>query len=379
MSLPRPVIITVDSLAPDPAAIATAVAALKGQGLVAFPTETVYGLGADALDAEAVANIFAAKGRPSTDPLIVHVLDLAQAESPDAHAPVVRSVPEVARLLAVAFWPGPLTLIVTRAAAVPDPVTAGLGTVAVRAPSHPVARALIHAFGGPIAAPSANAFGQVSPTRAEHVARDLGDRVDVILDAGPTAVGVESTIVDCTVTPPRVLRPGGVPLERLRRVVADLEVGADPIVTGVFKAPGQMDGHYAPRARMVLIRGANVDVRAALRLVATDLAARGMAVGLLLATEDQAAEKRWPAGVTAIVLGRMGHPAEAAHTLFDALHRLDDAGTQIILARDFGLAGMARALRDRLTRGAEGRVVRVGPGGAEAAAEEVRRMVDENC
>jgi L-threonylcarbamoyladenylate synthase len=189
----------------DPSLIARAVDVLRDGGLVAFPTETVYGLGADASNAAAVNRIFAAKGRPADHPLIVH---LASADSLDAWA---SAVSPLARAFAAACWPGPLTIVLRRAARVPDAVTGGLSTVGLRVPSHPVAQALLRAFDGGIAAPSANRFGTVSPTTAAHVRESLGDRVDLVLDGGPSDVGVESTIVDCSGDTPAILRPGGVP------------------------------------------------------------------------------------------------------------------------------------------------------------------------
>ena len=214
--MPKTRVLAVDPTKPDPAGLAEAAQVLVAGGLVAFPTETVYGLGALALDSAAVNRIFAAKERPSTDPVIVHLA------GPQDLPRVARSVPPGLEALATTFWPGPLTLIVPRGPAVPDIVTAGGDTVAVRVPAHPVARALLLAATVPIAAPSANRFSRPSPTRAEHVLADLDGRVDLILDAGPTSVGVESTIVDLTHRPARLLRPGGVPVEALREHLPDL-------------------------------------------------------------------------------------------------------------------------------------------------------------
>ncbi|MEP7117528.1 MAG: L-threonylcarbamoyladenylate synthase, partial [Acidobacteriota bacterium] len=225
---------------PDAAVIAEAAALLRDGGLVAFPTETVYGLGAHALDAKAVAGIFAAKGRPATDPLIVHI---ATARGLDALA---RDVSSDARALAERFWPGPLTLVVAKRSEVPGVVTAGLDTVAVRVPAHPVAAALLHAAGVPVAAPSANTFSRPSPTSAAHVLADLDGRVDLVLDGGDADIGVESTIVDCTVTPPTVRRAGGVPFELLMEVVPTLQVNDAVAPTGVAQvAPGQLLRHSA--------------------------------------------------------------------------------------------------------------------------------------
>lgn len=243
-------VVVIDRTHPDPAVVAEAAACLRAGGLVVLPTETVYGLGANALNPAAVAAIFAAKGRPATDPLIVHVSGLEDLEA------IVSDIPPVARRLASRFWPGPLTLILPKRATISDSVTAGLPTVAVRVPAHPVARAVIAAAGVPIAAPSANLFSRPSPTQAAHVLSDLDGRVDLVLDAGPTDVGVESTVLDLTVDPPLVRRPGGVTLEALRTVVPDVQVlthhGDD---REAQMAPGQLLRHYAPQARLTLING----------------------------------------------------------------------------------------------------------------------------
>lgn len=375
-----------DPAAPDPAAIAAAAAVLNRGGLVAFPTETVYGLGADALDAEAVARIFAAKGRPAHDPVIVHVLDVAGA------ARVAATLPPAALRLAAAFWPGPLTLVVPRGPAVPPLVAAGLDSVAVRAPAHPVARALIAAAGVPIAAPSANPFGRASPTTAAHVVADLGDRVDLVLDGGPCPIGVESTVVDCLQDPPVVLRPGGVPIEALRTVEPGIRLPVpaphveSPAAAQPLRSPGLLTRHYAPRARLVLVTGAGADVADAIARAAAGLAAAGLAVGLLLADEDAAPSDPPGSGHTAapdalrprpgIAIRRVGPLADAravARALFAALRDLDSGGVEVILARDFGTAGLALAIRDRLGRAAEGRVVAVPAGDAAAGAAAVAR------
>lgn len=374
-----PTVLAVDPDAPDPAAIAAAAAVLRAGGLVAFPTETVYGLGADARDAAAVARIFAAKGRPADDPIIVHVLDAAMlgpAAAPDAEpdraaggdGAIVAAWPPVAARLAEAFWPGPLTLVVPRGPAIPPIVTAGLDAVAVRAPAHPVARALLAAAALPIAAPSANPFGRTSPTTAAHVLAGLGDRVDLVLDGGPCPVGVESTVVDCTVGPPRLLRPGGIALEALRAVVPAMDhagpVRAAPPAGASVHAPSPSPGtqarHYAPRAPLVLVTGADTDVLRAVAAAARRLVAGGRRVGLVLAEGDAVD----PAGAAVIVrLAAPDDPATAARRLFAALHDLDDAAVDVILARDWPPAGLGLALRDRLRRAAAGRVVPADPRG----------------
>jgi L-threonylcarbamoyladenylate synthase len=326
-------------------------------GLVAFPTETVYGLGAHALDTGAVASIFRAKGRPSTDPLIVH---LAGSDQLDV---VARDVPDVVARLAAQFWPGPLTLILHKRAVVPDSVTAGLATVAVRVPSHPIARALLDATGVPVAAPSANRFSRPSPTRPEHVLEDLDGVIDVLIDGGPTAIGVESTILDLTVTPPLVRRPGGTPLDALREVLPTVRMTVGSVdATVVQTAPGQLVRHYAPRARLTLYRGTADVVIVKLATDARTAVASGSRVGVLAPEEDLLAlAPRLAASAAAgrIVTARVGSrrdTAACAHDLFQALRTLDAAGVDVIYASVPEEGEFADALIDRLTRAAEGRV-----------------------
>ena len=235
----------IDRLAPAAEAIALAGETIRAGGLVAFPTETVYGLGANAWDTQAVARIFHAKGRPSTDPLIVHIADMEQLSQ------VARAIPASARELCRRFWPGALTLVLPKANAIPANLTAGLDTVAVRMPDHAVALALLRNAGVPIAAPSANLFSRPSPTSAQHVLEDLAGHVDIVLDAGSTTIGLESTIVSLVDNPPRLLRPGGISLESLREIVPDLRYEPQYIAEDgeAAPAPGTMLKHYAPRAR----------------------------------------------------------------------------------------------------------------------------------
>jgi len=345
---------------PDPEAIAEAAELLRQGGLVAFPTETVYGLGANALSAGAVRGVFAAKGRPSTDPLIVHVPDI------DGLVRVCRATPPVATTLARAFWPGPLTLIVPRHPDVPGEVTAGLDTVAVRVPAHPVAQALLRAAGVPLAAPSANRFSRPSPTTATHVLEELDGRIPLVLDGGATPVGVESTIVDCTMTPPVVRRAGGVTLEQLRAIVPQVAVWhGHGDETEAQVAPGQLLRHYAPTARLTLYTGGIEAVRARVAAEARTLAARGLRVGLLLPAEDALALAPAVAALAAqgrVLVRACGTRAEAgtmAAALFATLRRLDADQPDVVLATDAGTTGIGAAIRDRLTRAAEGRVVRV--------------------
>ncbi len=330
---------------PDETTVRRAAEVIRSGGLVAFPTETVYGLGADATSQAAIAKIFKAKGRPVSDPLIVHVAQAGELER------IADSVPDSVEPLARAFWPGPLTLVVPRADAIPPAVSAGRDTVAVRVPSHPVALALIREAGVPIAAPSANLFSRPSPTRAEHVLEDLDGRLDLILDGGPSAVGVESTVLDLTSRPPAILRPGGVPLEELSAVVGEVEYRpreADP--QEAQAAPGMLLKHYSPRARVILCEhGAD-----GLRARAGRHLARGEKVGALLADEDRAALDGLP--VETGSLGPEGSPQEAAQRLFAELRRLDGLGVDVILSRQPARQGLGLAVWDRLFRAAEGQV-----------------------
>lgn len=303
--------------------IARAADLLRKGGLVAFPTETVYGLGANASDANAVARIFEAKQRPFFDPLIVH---LASAENLGT---VACDVPAITHELAAAFWPGPLTLVLPKGDSVPPIVTAGLDTIGVRVPSHPIAHELISLAGVPIAAPSANRFGQLSPTRAAHVHESLGDAVDLVIDGGATTWGVESTIVDITDDVPTVLRHGAITIEQLREIVRELRVAVG--VAEQPTVPGQLASHYAPRIPLHIVR--------------EDFG--GMPDGAAYLAFEKA-----PAGnyVAIDVLSSTGNLHEAAARLFDALYRLESSGANVIYAERVPDYGLGRAINDRLTR-----------------------------
>lgn len=311
--------------------ISAAVDVLRAGGLVAFPTETVYGLGADAANPEAVARIFVAKGRPRAHPVIVHLAEPAAAKEWAAE------VPDFAAVLADAFWPGPLTLVLPRSDLVPDAVTGGLPTVGLRVPAQALALELLGAFGGGVAAPSANRFGRVSPTRAEHVRADLGAAVDLILDGGPCPVGVESTIVDCSGADPRVLRPGGVPLESLEAV---LGYKLDVIVDGSVRAPGMLASHYAPSARVEVLPAEAVATRAG------ELVALGVRVGIL--APDRLIGL--PAGVEA--LPPTGSAVVYAQCLYQRLREADRRGVEVLLAVPPPETGVGTAVADRLRRAA---------------------------
>lgn len=327
----------IDPVAPDAAIVAEAAALLRRGGLVAFPTETVYGLGANALDAAAVQRIYAAKGRPSYNPLIVHLPDSEAARA------LATSWPDAARRLAQRFWPGPLTLVVPKRSDIPDAVTAGLGTVALRVPAHPVAAALLRAAAVPVAAPSANRSFALSPSAGVHVARGLGGRIDLLLDAGPTPVGIESTVVDVSGERPVVLRPGTITAEEIAAVIGPWAPPPQPKAGAeARRAPGMLDRHYAPRAALRLYSRGDLS---GLRETIAAARGRGKVVGLLSCS---------------------GAPAEADHlrtlpndplgyarALYAALHELDEAGCDIVFAErppedDAAWAGV----RDRLMRAA---------------------------
>jgi L-threonylcarbamoyladenylate synthase len=340
----------VDARDPDPRLIAEAAAIIRAGGLVAFPTETVYGLGADGLNPAAVARIFEAKERPPTDPLILHIAE------PETLLQLVREAPPVALELARRFWPGPLTLVLPKQPGVPDIVTARLATVAVRMPAHPVALALIRAARTPIAAPSANRFGRTSPTTARHVQDDLGDRIDLILDAGPTPIGVESTVLDLTRPVPTILRPGGLPREALEGLLGPVAVQTH-LAEGPMPSPGLLPKHYAPRAPMILVIGPPPRMRATLRELVARYTAQGHRIGLLIAEEDRAETADLPAET--LVLGPEGDLETVARRLYEGLRELDGRDLSLIIARDFGDQGLGLAVRDRLMRAAGGSVIQV--------------------
>lgn len=327
-------VIALDPARPDAAPIAEAAAALRQGALVAFPTETVYGLGANALDTDAVRAIFAAKGRPSFNPLIVHVQDAAAARQCAAVWPVA------AEQLAAAFWPGPLTLVLPKRAHIPDVVSAGLPTVAVRVPAHGVAQALLRAARVPLAAPSANRSTEVSPTTAAHVAKGLGDRVALILDAGPTDVGIESTVVDLTGGSPALLRPGSISTDHLAAVLGTGIVS--PISTAAEEAPrpapGMLDRHYAPRARVHLFDPADREQAARAVRHAARRAAAVVMHPLNAPLENQVLMP--------------GEPAEYARRLYSTLHEMDAAGWEALWIERVPNGSGWDAVRDRLRRAA---------------------------
>lgn len=348
-------VVRVDRDQPDLAVMQAAADLIRRGELVAFPTETVYGLGANAFDAAAVAKIFAAKGRPTSDPLIAHIYAIAQLEQ------ITHSIPDVAWDLARTFWPGPLTLVLPKREVIPAIVSAGLATVAVRMPNHRVPYHLLRLADVPVVAPSANLFARPSPTTAQHVYDDLGGRVPLILDAGPADIGVESTVLDLTQPIPTILRPGGLPIEQIRRIVP--QVAYSPKYAALagesvaLPSPGMLIKHYSPNAEVLLFAGEVAHVLKAMRRATEERVAAGQRVGLLVADEDAALF----AGSGAILtrLGSAATPAQIAQNLFAGMRALEHQGVDVIITRIFERQGLGLAIADRLIRATEGRVIQI--------------------
>jgi L-threonylcarbamoyladenylate synthase len=336
------------------AALDQAAAILRGGGTVALPTETVYGLGANALNPEAVEAIFEAKQRPHWDPLIVHICDVQMLTT------LVSEVPASAQRLIDAFWPGPLTLLLPRSTTVPDAVTAGRPLVGVRMPAHPVAQELIRRAGVPIAAPSANRFGHTSPTTAAHVLDDLDGRIDAVLDAGPTSFGLESTVLDSHVSPMIVYRPGAVSLDQIRAIAGPVELYKEDTTPASkppesLPAPGVGLRHYAPSARLILLE---LDADSSLATLESRVSEQARAsskerVGLMLPAEVAAANLSSGNGIAAVFpWGSWSNPEELAHRLFAGLRHLDSLGCTVILCPVPPGPGIGVAIRDRLRKAA---------------------------
>lgn len=332
--------------ASKPGDIETAARILREGGLVGMPTETVYGLAANALDGKAVTKIFIAKGRPQDNPLIVHISDFSQIDR------LVREVPQSAKRLAEACWPGPLTMVLKKSDLIPDEVSTGLPTVGIRFPSHPAARALISAAGVPIAAPSANISGFPSTTTAEHVMRDMAGKIDAVLDGGPCGVGVESTIVTLASDPPRLLRPGGITLEQLRAVLGRVDVDnavMNPLPKGARPlSPGMKYKHYSPKADVVILSGSEKTY--------IDYVNRHAASGVA-ALCYSGEEKRLR--VPAVCYGGEEDYKMQARELFEALRRLDEIGAKTVYARCPEPRGVGLAVYNRLMRAAGFEVLRL--------------------
>lgn len=325
---------------------------IRAGGLVAFPTETVYGLGGDALNPASSRKIYEAKGRPSDNPLIVHIADMK------ALSAIVKCVPEAAKKLAEAYWPGPLTMILEKSELVPEETTGGLETVAVRMPSDAVALAFIRAAGGYVAAPSANRSGRPSPTRAEYVAQDLDGRIEMILDGGDATLGLESTIVDLTVEPPAILRPGFITGEMLRQKLGHVEEdetlfradsGQAP------KAPGMKYRHYAPQGELVIVRGPAEAVTAYISGELADGRLHSKKTGVI-ATDETV--DQYEADVPRSV-GKRADAAAAAKGLYRILREFDDEGVELIYSESFDGEGVLQAVMNRLLKAAGHRVINV--------------------
>lgn len=326
--------------------LAEAAELLRRGGLVAFPTETVYGLGANALDEAAAKKIYEAKGRPSDNPLIAHISGPSELE------PLVKEIPEAARKLMERFWPGPLTLIFAKKEIVPYGTTGGLDTVAVRMPSDPIANTLIRLAGVPIAAPSANRSGRPSPTTADHVWQDMDGRIDMIVDGGPVGIGLESTIVDVTGKAATILRPGAITREMLEEVLGQVEI--DPAILGPLregvrpKAPGMKYRHYAPKADLTLVEGEMEPVVRAINQMARQAMKDGRRVGIICTDETRSC---YPAGMVRSI-GIRAKEETVAHNLYAVLREFDDLEADVIYSESFPGDQIGQAIMNRLTKAA---------------------------
>lgn len=325
---------------------------LQKGGLVAFPTETVYGLGADALNENAAKKIYAAKGRPSDNPLIVHITHMEALEK------IAVDIPETARIVAEKYWPGPLTMIFNKSGIVPYGTTGGLDTVAVRMPSHEVARAVIKAGGGYIAAPSANTSGRPSPTKAEHVKEDLQGKIDMIVDGGPVEIGVESTILDMSVTPPMILRPGAVTKEMLEELLGEVAVDTallDEDSKKAPKAPGMKYRHYAPKAKLCVIEGDEAAVIKEINRIADENVREGKRVGIIGTQETVG---HYLNGVVKCI-GTKRDEATIANHLYAVLREFDEEDVDCILSEAFSGNGIGDAVMNRLLKAAGYHIIQV--------------------
>ena len=326
-------------------------ALLKEGALVAFPTETVYGLGANALDSEAAAKIYAAKGRPSDNPLIVHIADM------DALSLIVAEIPEAATKLAEKFWPGPLTMVMRKSDVVPYGTTGGLDTVAVRMPAHPIALEMIRHGGGYIAAPSANTSGRPSPTLASHVADDMDVIVPLILDGGAVGIGIESTIVDLTDEIPTILRPGFITKEMLQEVVGEVQIdkGLDADSKTPPKAPGMKYRHYAPKAELMIVEGSSEAVVAKINALVRENEEKGICTGII-GTEETVS--RYPAGIVKCMGTRNDELSISSH-LYGILREFDESDAKVIYSESFEEGAMGSAIMNRLLKAAGHKIIHV--------------------
>ena len=324
---------------------------LKEGGLVAFPTETVYGLGGNALDPAASMKIYAAKGRPSDNPLIVHIADLKDL------ARITTEIPEGAQILAKKYWPGPLTMILPKADVVPRETTGGLDSVAVRFPSDRIAQELIKAAGGFVAAPSANTSGRPSPTMAEHVEEDLGDAIEMIIDGGQVGIGLESTIVDFTEDIPVVLRPGYISLEMLREVLGEVRMDKGLLITDSSvrpKAPGMKYRHYAPKADLSIVEGPQEEVIDCINRLTRETAAKGLKAGIIATDETRA---QYANGLV-LSIGSREEEETIAHHLYEVLRDFDEADVNVIYSEAFYTPRMGQAIMNRLLKAAGHKIIK---------------------
>ncbi len=338
-------VVTVDKEKPDLQVMRMAGEILRKGGLVAFPTETVYGLGGDGLNAGSSKKIYAAKGRPSDNPLIIHIADLESLEK------IVKSVPPKAKLLAEKFWPGPLTMIFSKSSRVPYETTGGLESVAVRMPSHPVALAIIREGGGYIAAPSANTSGRPSPTRAEHVCEDLTGKIDMIVDGGAVGIGLESTIVDFTEEVPVILRPGYINQEMIQEVIGPVRMDRGLLITEEKvrpKAPGMKYRHYAPKAQLTIVQGSSSQVTAYINAQCEKAVREGKKPGVIAADETVSAYR----GAVVKGIGARNDEEEIARNLFAVLREFDEEDTDILFSEAFDTPRMGQAIMNRLLKAA---------------------------
>lgn len=336
----------VDRVFPDRKLIEQAAGFLKQGGLVAFPTETVYGLGADGLNAEACKKIYQAKGRPSDNPLILHIANEAMLLK------IVRDIPPAAEKVMKAYWPGPITIIFPKASCVPEEITGGFDTVAVRFPSDPLAQQLILTAGVPVAAPSANSSGKPSPTRASHVAFDLGDKVDMIIDGGPTEVGLESTILDTTVPTPVILRPGAITYEMLKELLGEVQI--DPALSNKPseelkpKAPGMKYKHYSPKAKVILVKGQLPKVVQRINALSEEEAVKGKKIGIM-ATDQTIGQYK---AEVILSVGDRTKPETIGANLYKMLRKFDFLGVDVVFAEVFEETGEGAAIMNRLNKAA---------------------------
>lgn len=345
-------VIKVNKLNPEPQLIKEAAMFIRKGKLVAFPTETVYGLGANGLDEDAVANIFTAKGRPQDNPLILHVSKVSEVKK------LVKHISKEAEILMEEFWPGPLTMIFERSELVPDIITAGLDTVAIRMPNHPIALELIEGSQVPIAAPSANTSGKPSPTLAEHVIEDLHGKIDLILDGGATGVGLESTVLDLTGEIPMILRPGGITLEAIRDYIPNVKLDLSIIGTDekiVPKSPGQKYRHYAPKATMIVFNGNVENVVRSIKSKAKEYLDQGKLVGIMATDETK---NIYDEGLV-ISVGSRKNKGTIAHNLFNILRQFDKEGVDIILSEGVEMEGIGTAIMNRLKKASGGKMINV--------------------